>query len=74
MRQVALSVVGEPVLEAIASLCFESLSSDRGGEVFNRIAAEIRRQTILLPLVQDRLIRTLKAFAAAKALGRSGLL
>jgi hypothetical protein len=53
---------------------FRVLEVDRGDGVFRRIAAEIRRQTLLLPLVQDRLIRTLKAFVAAKALGRSRLI
>jgi tetratricopeptide (TPR) repeat protein len=74
LRKVALSVAaGEPVLEALAGLCFESLSADRGPVVFKAIASEIRRQTALLPLAQDRLIRTLSAFVAVKALGRSGL-
>jgi tetratricopeptide (TPR) repeat protein len=74
LRQVALSVAGEAVLEAIAALCYESLSLDRGDDVFRTITTELRRQTILLPLIQDRLIRALKGFVAARVLGRSRLI
>lgn len=73
LKRVALSVTGDAVLGAVADLCFEALTGDRDSSAPAEIAAEIHRQTMLLPLQQSRLLTRLKAFLAAKALSRESL-